>query len=210
MLLLSQRPDIQKIAFDAITDSGALNVDPLALEGEVPFIMAFTKEVLRYYTPLRLAMPKATTDSVKWQRATIPKGTMVFLNAWSCNRGNEISLMENRKVMLSLYIEEGTFKDPFEFEPRRWLSEDAHQHYSFGYGGRMCVASHLANKALYTVFLHLISNFEIFPSVDDEGDIEIDPLKGIDNVNHQRAAPRWQKLRFVPRDLDRLRTALKA
>jgi 3-hydroxyphenylacetate 6-hydroxylase len=187
MLLLSQRPDIQKIAFDAITDSGALNGDPLALEGEVPFIMAFTKEVLRYYTPLRLAMPKATTDSVKWQRATIPKGTMVFLNAWSCNRGNEISLMENRKVML-----------------------DAHQHYSFGYGGRMCVASHLANKALYTVFLHLISNFEIFPSVDDEGNIEIDPLKGIDNVNHQRAAPRWQKLRFVPRDLDRLRTALKA
>jgi hypothetical protein len=55
-------------------------------------------------------MPKATTDSVKWQGATIPKWTMVFLNAWSCNRGNEISLIENRKVMLTLYIEEGTFK----------------------------------------------------------------------------------------------------
>jgi 3-hydroxyphenylacetate 6-hydroxylase len=102
MLLLSQRPDIQKIAFDAITESGALNGDLLALEGEVPFIMAFTKEVLRYYTPLRLAMPKATTDNVKWQGATIPKGTMVFLNAWSCNRGKEISLLKDQKIMLTL------------------------------------------------------------------------------------------------------------
>jgi 3-hydroxyphenylacetate 6-hydroxylase len=74
----------------------------------------------------------------------------------------------------------------------------------------MCVASHLANKALYTVFLHLIGNFEVLPGVENEDSIEIDPLKGIDNVNHQRAAPRWQKLRFVPRDVDRLRTALKA
>ena len=74
----------------------------------------------------------------------------------------------------------------------------------------MCVASHLANKALYTVFLHLIGNFEILPGKDDDGKIDIDPLTGIDNVNHQRAAPRWRKLRFVPRDLNRLRTALNA
>jgi 3-hydroxyphenylacetate 6-hydroxylase len=87
MLLLSQRPDLQKIGFDAITESGALSGGPLALEGEVPYIMAFTKEVLRYYTPLRLAMPKAITDVIEWQGAKIPKGTMVFLNAWSCNRG---------------------------------------------------------------------------------------------------------------------------
>ncbi|KAE9365832.1 putative daf-9 isoform A [Stipitochalara longipes BDJ] len=192
MLLLSQRPDLQKQAFDAITESGAFGEDALALDGEVPYIMAFTKEVLRYYTPLRLAMPKATTDVVEWQGTKIPKGTMVFLNAWSCNR------------------EEGTFEDPFTFEPRRWLSADPHQHYSFGYGGRMCVASHFANKALYTVFLHLISNFEIFPGNEDEGSIEIDPLTGIDNVNHQRAALRWRKLWFVPRDLNRLRSALSA
>jgi 3-hydroxyphenylacetate 6-hydroxylase len=88
MLLLSQRPDLQKTAFEAIVESSALSEDPLALEGEVPYLMAFTKEVLRYYTPLRLAMPKATTDVVEWQGVKIPKGTMVFLNAWSCNRGN--------------------------------------------------------------------------------------------------------------------------
>lgn len=191
MLLLSQRPDIQKLAFGEITLSGALINDPLALEGEVPYIMAFTKEVLRYFTPLRLAMPKATTDAVEWQGATIPKGTMVFLNAWACNR------------------EDGAFDDPFTFEPKRWLAENPHQHYSFGYGGRMCVAAHLANKALYTVFLHLIGSFEILPGVED-ANIDIDPLSGIDNVNHQRAAPRWKKLRFVPRNLDRLKTALNS
>jgi 3-hydroxyphenylacetate 6-hydroxylase len=83
MLFLSQQPDLQKTAFEAITESGALGDDSLALEGEVPYIVAFTKEVLSYYTPLRLATPKATTDVVEWQGAKIPKETMVFLNAWS-------------------------------------------------------------------------------------------------------------------------------
>ncbi len=114
------------------------------------------------------------------------------------------------RAKLTSITEESTFDDPFTFEPQRWLSADPHQHYSFGYGGRMCVASHLANKALYTVFLHLIGNFEILPGKEDEGSIDIDPLTGIDDVNHQRAAPRWRKLRFVPRDLNRLRSALSA
>lgn len=87
MFFLAQRPDIQKIAYDAITGSGALDGGALELEGEVPYIMGFTKEVLRFYTPLRLAMPKATTEDVEWEGAKIPKGAMVFLNAWALNRG---------------------------------------------------------------------------------------------------------------------------
>jgi 3-hydroxyphenylacetate 6-hydroxylase len=118
-------------------------------------------------------------------------------------------MIRKYNARLTQPIEEGTFDDPFSFEPRRWLSDDAPQHYSFGYGGRLCVASHLANKALYTVFLHLVGNFEIFPAADERNSIDIDPLKGIDNVNHQRTAPRWQKLRFVPRDSDGLRKALR-
>lgn len=87
MLLLAKRPDLQQTAFNAIVESGSLARNPIGLEGEVPYIMAFTKEVLRYFAPLRLALPKATSGDAEWQGSKIPKNTMVFLNAWSCNRG---------------------------------------------------------------------------------------------------------------------------
>ncbi len=87
MLLLAKRPDLQRTAFDAISKSGALAGNALGLEGEVAYIMAFTKEVLRYFAPLRLALPKATSGYADWQGSKIPKDTMVFLNAWACNRG---------------------------------------------------------------------------------------------------------------------------
>lgn len=73
----------------------------------------------------------------------------------------------------------------------------------------MCIAAHVATKALYTVFLHLIGNFEISPGLGNEDEIDIDPLSGIDNIAHTRASPRWKKLRFLPRNEEKLRQALR-
>jgi 3-hydroxyphenylacetate 6-hydroxylase len=62
----------------------------------------------------------------------------------------------------------------------------------------MCVASHVANKAVYMAFVQLISTYEIFP---EEGlTAEIDPIKGIKDVKHTRAAPKPSKVKFVPRN----------
>lgn len=62
----------------------------------------------------------------------------------------------------------------------------------------MCVVSHVANKAVYMAFLHLVLTYEILP--DDSSTAEIDPIKGILDVRHTRAAPRPTKVRFVPRN----------
>lgn len=62
----------------------------------------------------------------------------------------------------------------------------------------MCVASHLAHNALYTVFLHLIARFHILPA-DGENPDEIDPLKGLKGIAFV-ATPRGFRARFVPRE----------
>ncbi|TVY59463.1 3-hydroxyphenylacetate 6-hydroxylase [Lachnellula cervina] len=181
ILLLSQRPDLQKKAYQAIKDSGITEHDPFS-PTEVPYLKAFTKEVLRYYTPLRLALPKATSGNAVWEGHVIPKNTMVFLNSWSCNRDPAV------------------FENAFDFIPERWLEKETTgiSHYSFGYGGRMCVASHVANKAVYLAFLHLVLTYEILPG--EESLTDIDPIQGIKDVKHTRAAPKNSKVFFVPRN----------
>ena len=62
----------------------------------------------------------------------------------------------------------------------------------------MCVASHLAQNALYTVFLHLIARFQIFPAEGKTAN-EIDPLAGLRSLAFV-LTPRGFQARFVPRD----------
>lgn len=51
------------------------------------YVVALVKESLRYFTVLRLALPRASTKAVTYNGFTIPKGSVVFLNAWACNMG---------------------------------------------------------------------------------------------------------------------------
>lgn len=71
----------------------------------------------------------------------------------------------------------------------------------------MCVASHLAHKALYTVFLHLIAHFRILPSEGETIDA-IDPIKGLQGISFV-GTPRGWRARFVPREGEKLATWLE-
>jgi 3-hydroxyphenylacetate 6-hydroxylase len=66
----------------------------------------------------------------------------------------------------------------------------------------MCVASHLAHNALYTVFLHLIARFQIFPAKGKSAN-EIDPIAGLKGRAFV-STPRGFQARFVPRDGQKL------
>lgn len=41
----------------------------------------------RYYTVLRLALPRVSIKDVTYEGVLLPKGTVFFLNAWACNMG---------------------------------------------------------------------------------------------------------------------------
>lgn len=72
----------------------------------------------------------------------------------------------------------------------------------------MCVASQLAAKALYTVFLHLIAHFELLPAEESPDLDAADPLKGLLEKENSRVTPRVRHVRFVPRNKDTTRKML--
>ncbi|EZF22171.1 hypothetical protein H112_04905 [Trichophyton rubrum D6] len=41
----------------------------------------------RYFTVLRLALPRTSIKDITYEGKVIPKGTVFFLNAWACNMG---------------------------------------------------------------------------------------------------------------------------
>lgn len=76
-------------------------------------------------------------------------------------------------------------------------------------GSRMCIANHLAHKALYTAFLHLIAHFEILPAGDSaDNSHAIDPIEGLLQKESFVATPATSTVRLVPRDLARTKRVL--
>jgi 3-hydroxyphenylacetate 6-hydroxylase len=95
--LLAQRPDIQQKALKEIKeffgDEKPL-CDPLD-DQKCQYIVALVRECLRYYTVLRLALPRASIKDIRYNNMLIPKGTVVFLNAWACNMGKVFLILYN-------------------------------------------------------------------------------------------------------------------
>ncbi|KAF4956253.1 hypothetical protein FSARC_11652 [Fusarium sarcochroum] len=192
--LLAHRQDIQQKAYDSIVDAGGGMLEsPNVAQSNIAYIEALIKELGRFFVVLRLALPKATHSWVSWQGAKIPPRTLLFLNNWACTRDTAI------------------FPDAEIFDPERWLNGDAtanrHQ-FAFGMGGRMCVASHVASKALYTVFLHLVVHFKILPADESDNPSAWDPLAGLLDRENPQAAPLATSVRFVPRNQDKTRRIL--
>ncbi|KAI1476982.1 cytochrome P450 [Daldinia eschscholtzii] len=196
ILLLAHRPDIQEKAYKEIIETDVrLLESPHVAHSRVEYVEAFTKEVGRYFVVQRLALPKATYSHVEWKGAVIPPNTLLFLNSWACTRDPSV------------------FSDPDVFAPERWMDGDqtANRHqYAFGIGGRMCVASHVATKALYAVFLHLIAHFQILPAEETMDPIVADPIEGLLTRENPIAGPKARTVRFVPRNVDATRRMLSS
>jgi 3-hydroxyphenylacetate 6-hydroxylase len=87
--LLAQRPDIQKKAVSEIRAHFS-DKEPLCDaydDQKCAYIVALVRECLRYYTVLRLALPRATVKDVIYEGKLIPAGSTIYLNAWACNMG---------------------------------------------------------------------------------------------------------------------------
>lgn len=86
---LSQNPDIQEKAVAEIRKHYG-NEDPMCDENDdqtCKYMVALVRESLRYFTVLRLALPRASVQDVAYNGMHIPKGSVIFLNAWACNNG---------------------------------------------------------------------------------------------------------------------------
>ncbi|RDW76209.1 cytochrome P450 [Aspergillus mulundensis] len=187
--LLSLRPDIQDKAAKAIQSMYG-DDQPLCDSGDdqkCAYIVALVRECLRYYTVLRLALPRTSIRDITYDGKLIPKGTVFFLNSWACNMDPEV------------------WSDPDEFRPERWFEQPDAPMFTYGMGYRMCAGSLLANRELYLVFIRTLNSFRIEPT--DEK-IDWHPVKGNSDPTSLVAIPKKYRVKFVPKNEDSLIEAL--
>lgn len=202
MALLAERPDIQEKALKEIRSKYPKSSDPNYIlcdendDQSLPYIVALIRELLRYYTVLRLSLPRASVKDVKSSfnnGATIPAGSVIFLNAWSCNMDPEV-----------------WGEDYLTFRPERWLEKPDAPIFTYGLGYRMCAGSLLANREMYTIYLRLLSCFEIKDARTLEGErVETHPVEGVEDQTQLVSVPKRYTVKMVPRDEYALREALK-
>ncbi|OAL70854.1 cytochrome P450 phenylacetate hydroxylase [Trichophyton violaceum] len=184
--LFSQRPDIQDKAADAIKEFYSQD-QPLcdAVDDQkCEYIVALGKECLRYFTVLRLALPRTSIKDITYEGKVIPKGTVFFLNAWACN--------------MDPYI----WTDPEVFRPERWIERPEAPLFTYGLGYRMCAGSLLANREIYLILIRMLNSFRI-TSVEK---VNTHPIHGNSDPTSLVAIPNKYKVKFIPKN----KTALDA
>ncbi|KAJ5112972.1 hypothetical protein N7456_001506 [Penicillium angulare] len=186
--LLSERPDVQDKAAKAIQEMYGQDEPMCSADDDqkCAYVAALVRECLRYFTVLRLALPRTSIRDITYQGTVIPKGTVFFLNAWACNMDPDV------------------WTDPEEFRPERWLEQPDAPLFTYGMGYRMCAGSLLANRELYLVFMRTLNSFRIEPH--DTTDWH--PVRGNSDPASLVAIPQRYKVRFVPKDETALKSVL--
>ncbi|KAF2829580.1 cytochrome P450 [Ophiobolus disseminans] len=188
--LLAQRKDIQDKAIKEIRKLYS-DEEPLADaddDQKCAYIVALVRECLRFYTVLRLALPRATVKDVMYEGKLIPAGSTIYLNAWACNMDPQV------------------WSDPDTFRPERWLEQPDAPLFTYGLGYRMCAGSLLANRELYLVFLRMLNSFEIV----QDSEVDVHPVRGSADPTSLVTMCRHYKVVFKPRNEAALREALRA
>jgi phenylacetate 2-hydroxylase len=154
-------------------------------EEKIPYLTAFYKEVLRFWTVIPICLPRVSIKPIEWNGVIVPAGTTFYMNAYAAD------------------YDDTHFKNPHEFDPERYLdvSDGAGTpHYGYGAGSRMCVGSHLANRELYTAFVRLISAFEIVPPKDPRDEPILDCLEANAIPTSLTLEPKYFKIGFRPKN----------
>jgi len=205
--LLAQRPDIQERAVQEIRKRYAED-EPLADvydEELCPFITALVRECLRFYTVLRLALPRATVKDMVYEGKLIPAGSTIYLNAWACNMGTNVALsLHIRSYTDPPPPDPAVWRDPSVFRPSRWLEQPDAPLFTYGIGYRMCTGSLLANRELYLVFIRMLGSFVLVP----DSAVDVHPVRGSSDPTSLVTMCKPYSVFFRPRNERALRDAL--
>ncbi|KAF8815534.1 cytochrome P450 [Phlegmacium glaucopus] len=160
-LAMALHPEVQKKAqaeIDAVV--GPNRLPDFEDRPFLPYINAIVKESMRWHLVAPLGFPHMATNDDEYDGYYIPKGTVVFPNAWS--------MLHDPKV----------FSDPMEYRPERFLKDgklnpDVMDPSSvvFGFGRRICPGRHFSDNSLYLNVSCLLAVYDIKPPVDDHGNI---------------------------------------
>ena len=128
----------------------------------LPYTEAFINETMRFHCAGPILLPRETTRHTRFRGYSLPAGTFVMVNMWSCMRD-------------PLY-----WREPDAFDPTRFL--DANGHFvnnnpammPFSAGKRACVGESIARIQLFLIFTSLLQKFAFsFANAQDAGDDEL-------------------------------------
>ncbi|KAI9266096.1 cytochrome P450 [Sporodiniella umbellata] len=160
MVFLSQHPEIQdKLAQEMNewkTKNPMRNMPDFHQDREdFPYSICVQKEVLRLRPPAPIGVPHACKEDLVIEEYLIPKGTMLVSSIMAMNYDPNI------------------YEDPNVFRPERFMKNicemdaavkaniEKRDHFSFGWGRRICPGIHLAEVHIFNFFIHFFSKFTI-------------------------------------------------
>lgn len=123
----------------------------------LPYIDSLIKELIRWSPTTPLGVPHRLTCTDVYHGMRIPKGSTVLVNVWSIFRNATL------------------YPNPMEFNPDRFLGAKSSadepngldpRSVAFGFGRRVCPGRHLADCALWTTIVHVLSLFSIQAAAD--------------------------------------------
>ncbi|KAF2849263.1 cytochrome P450 [Plenodomus tracheiphilus IPT5] len=133
-------------------------------EGDLPYVRALIKEVLRWRPVNKLGMQHATSEDDWYEGHFIPKGAVVVLNWWA------------------IHYDESIWANPTAFDPSRYLNHPAsaahymntadpreRDHFSYGAGRRACPGIHVAERSLFINVARVLWGFNLKKKIEKDG-----------------------------------------
>ena len=152
----------------------------------LPYIQATVKEVLRWRPVSAGGIPHALTQDDEYMGYRIPAGATVIGNHWS------------------IHLDDQVFKDPYRFNPDRWIEDQSLPLMAFGFGRRICTGQHIARSSLAINIARLLWGFDFALAVDQNGRmIDVDDMAMTQGFNSRpmpfeaKITPRSQEKRSI-------------
>ncbi|KAI1624196.1 cytochrome P450 [Exophiala viscosa] len=158
ILNLVLHPAIQKKAQEQIDSVVGTDRLPSFEDREkMPYIEYIIQETTRWYPLSPLGVPHATLEDDMYKGMFIPKGSVVFANAYAMTH------------------DERVYRHPDVFDPDRYVPEDQggrgepFPEGPFGFGRRVCPGQWLATAGVYIMLTTLLATTDICCPKDDQG-----------------------------------------
>lgn len=149
---LAAYPEVTKKIREEIAAHWKLG-QPLTMDiiNKLDYLHAFLKEVLRISPVAFMGAQRETTKDHKLGNLHIKKGTIVVAGGFS------------------MYYHPKFYKNPYEFDPMRFLRKDSDELFNtdpfiflpFSSGKRNCIGQHLAYLETKVLLIHLLSRYDI-------------------------------------------------
>jgi phenylacetate 2-hydroxylase len=178
-------------------------------EEKVPYLTAFVKETLRFWTVLPICLPRVNIKDMVYDGVTIPAGTTFLMVVHPASSYLYIRAKKRQNAYAAAY-DPTHFAEPHKFSPERYLVPiQGISHFAYGCGSRTCIGLNLANRELYTLFLRLIVAFRVLPAEREEDKPVIDALDCNKMMTGLTTDPKDFKVKLVCRDRGMLEEWLK-